>query len=117
GMDRVGAALLRALDVLVRVEVARDVDRLVGVAGVEIRVVERDHGDRGDSLGRAAAEDPGRDLAAVGYEELSDLHAAGRLSRNARRPSCPSALVRSFAASFAAASPPGRSRLTCFAAR
>ena len=44
-------------------------------------------------------------------------HAAGLLSRKARRPSCPSSLVRSRAARFAASSLPGLSRMSCLAAR
>src|SRR2546430_1416382 len=118
GMDRVGARLLRGPDVLLGVEVARDLDGLVGLARMQrALVVRRDGGDGRDPFGRAGAEDPDGDLAAVGYEELPDLHAAVRLSRNARRPSCPSGLVRSLAASRAASSPPGRSRISCFAAR
>src|SRR6185437_15494014 len=117
-MDRVGARLLRGPDVLLRVEVARDLDGFAGLARVQrALVVGRDDGDGRDPLGVAGAEDPDGDLAAVGYEELSDLHAAGRLSRNARRPSWPSGLVRSLAATRAASSPPGRSRISRFAAR
>src|SRR6266536_3581209 len=90
----------------------------VGLAGVQrALVVGGDDGDGRDPFGCAGAKDPGGDLAAVGYEELPDLHAAGRLSRNARKPSCPSGLARSLAASCAASSPPGRSRISCFAAR
>src|SRR5439155_26607501 len=99
-------------------EVARDLDDLVRLARMQRpRVVGRDDGDGRDPLGGAGAKDADGDLAAVRYEELSDLHAAGRLSRNARRPSCPSGLVRSFAASRAASSPLGRSRIRPFAAR
>src|SRR5207244_3928661 len=84
-----------------------DLDGLIGLARMQrALVVRRDGGDGRDPFGCAGAEDPDGDLAAVGYEELPDLHAAGRLSRNARRPSCPSGLVRSLAASRAASSPP-----------
>ena len=118
GMDRVGARLLRSSNVLLRIEVARDLDGFARRSCMQrALVVRRGDGDRGDSLGRAGAEDAEGDLAAVGYEELPDLHAAWRLSRNARRPSWPSGLVRSLAASCAASSPPGRSRISCFAAR
>ena len=78
GMDRVGAGLLRRADVLLASEVARDLDRLVGGAGVQRAAVVR----RGDRDGRdpelaAGAEDAHRDLAAVRHEELADRHRCG----------------------------------------
>jgi hypothetical protein len=55
------------------VEVARDLDRLVGRAGVErAAIVRRDHRDRGDPELAAGPEDAERDLAAVRDEELPD---------------------------------------------
>ena len=56
-------------------EVALDLDGLVGQPGVEgAAIVGRSHGDGRDSRVHARAKDPRRDLAAVRYEELSDLH-------------------------------------------
>ena len=73
GMDRVRARLLRCPDVLLGVEVARDLDRLVGGAAVErARVVGRDHGHGCDPALTAGAEDAQRDLAAVRNEQLRD---------------------------------------------
>ncbi len=74
-MDRVGACRLRRADVLLGVEVARDLDRLVGRARVQRpRVVGRDHRDRRDALAPARAEDAQRDLSAVRHEQLPDRH-------------------------------------------
>ena len=56
-------------------EVALDLDCLVGQPRVEgAAIVGRSDGDSRDSRLRAGSEDPRRDLAAVRYEELSDLH-------------------------------------------
>ena len=75
GMNRVGAHALRRPDVLLGGEVALDLDRLVGDARVEgTAVVGRGHGDGRDPGLRAGPKDPGGDLAAVRYEELSDRH-------------------------------------------
>ena len=72
-MDRVGARLLRRADVLLREEIARDLDRLVGGARVQrALVVGRDDGDGRDPELTARAKDPQRDLAAVGDEQLPD---------------------------------------------
>jgi len=107
-VDRVRAGLPRGANVFLGVEVVVDLDDLVRSARMQrALVVGSDNRHRRNRFGRAGAEDPDCDLAAVGYEELPDLHAAGRLSRNARRPSWPSGLVRSLAASCAASSPPG----------
>ncbi len=74
-MDRVRARRLRRADVLLGVEVARDLDRLVGRARVQRPgVVGRDHCDRRDALPPARAEDAQRDLAAVRHEQLPDRH-------------------------------------------
>ena len=74
-MDRVGVGRLRGADVLLGEEIALDLDGLVGQPRVEgAAIVGRRHGDGRDSGLRAGAEDPRRDLAAVRYEELSDLH-------------------------------------------
>ncbi len=75
GVDRVRADRLRRADVLFGVEVARDLDRLVGGARVErARVVGRHDRDRRDPLLPARAKDAQRDLAAVRHEELPDRH-------------------------------------------
>ena len=75
GMDRVGARLLRRADVLLRVQVRRDLDRLVGRARVQrAAVVGRDDRDRADAQRTARPEDAHRDLAAVRHEQLADLH-------------------------------------------
>jgi hypothetical protein len=67
-VDRVGAALLRGSDVLLGVEVRRDLHGLVGDAGVQrARVVGRDDRDRRDPALAARAEDADGDLAAVRY--------------------------------------------------
>jgi hypothetical protein len=58
GVDGVGAGRVRRPDVLLRVEVARDLDRLVGRARVErAAVVGRDDGDGADAELTAGAED------------------------------------------------------------
>ena len=75
GMDRVGAGALRGADVLLGVEVARDLDRLVGGARVEgAAIVRRGHRDRADPELAARAEDPDGDLAAVRHQEPPDRH-------------------------------------------
>src|SRR5204862_4524010 len=83
GMDRVGARLFGRADDLLRQEVAQDVDRLVRLTRVQrALVVPRHDGDGRDSERAARAEDAQRDLAAVRYEELADLHrAAAYVSR------------------------------------
>ena len=83
-MDRVRADALGSADVLFRGEVALDLDRLVGDSRVEgASVVGRGHGDGRDPGVGAGTEDPGRDLAAVRYEELSDLHRTANVIRAA----------------------------------
>ena len=78
GMDRVGAGLARGADVLLGVEVAGDLDRLVGRARVQrAAVVGRGDGDGRDPELAAGAEDAHGDLAAVRHEELPDRHRAG----------------------------------------
>jgi hypothetical protein len=73
GMDRLGAGLAGSPDVLLGVEVARDLDRLVGRARVQrAAVVGRDDGDGRDPELATGAEDAQRDLAAVRDEELAD---------------------------------------------
>jgi hypothetical protein len=58
--------------VLLRVEVSRDLDRLVGRARVQrAAVVGRDDGDGADPELAAGAEDAQRDLAAIRDEELA----------------------------------------------
>ena len=88
-MDRVGAGLLGGADVLLGCEVAGDLDRLVG--GARACNAPRSSGAttatvRDSELARGA-EDSHGDLAAVGYEELADLHGltAARLSRQSDR--------------------------------
>ena len=76
GVDRFGARLARGPDVLGDVEVRADLDGLVGRARVQrAAIVGRDDGDGGDPELAAGAEDPERDLAPVGDEQL--LHGAG----------------------------------------
>src|SRR5262245_60176699 len=82
-MDRVRAGARSRADVLLRQEVARDLDDLVRTACVQrTAVVRRDDGNRLDAEGAAGAEDPQRDLAAVRYEDLADLHSAASVSPN-----------------------------------
>jgi hypothetical protein len=58
GVDRLGAGLAGGPDVLLGVEIARDLDRLVGRAGVQgVAVVGRDDGDGADPELAAGAED------------------------------------------------------------
>ncbi len=118
-VDRVGAGLLGRADVLLGIEVAADLDGLVGRARVQrVLVVRGGDGDRGDPELAGRPEDTDRDLAAIRYEELPDFHAGGRLSRKARSPSWPSSLVRMRAASSASSSPSGGSgRTRRFASR
>ena len=74
-MNSVGAGGFRRPDVLLGEEVALDFDCLAREPRVErAAVVGRGNGDGRDPRVRAGAEDPRRDLAAVRYEELSDLH-------------------------------------------
>ena len=79
-----------------RVEVGRDARRGVAELGGERGFLAGSRGhDRGDAHLAAGAHDADRDLAAVRDQEPADLdHLGGRFSRNAARPSCPSALVR-----------------------
>ncbi len=72
GMHRVGARPLRGADVLLGKEVARDLRRLVGRAGVQRALVVggRDR-DRLDPERSCGPEDAKGDLAAVGDEELA----------------------------------------------
>src|SRR5205823_14059873 len=93
----------RCPDVLLREEVAGDLHRLVGGAGVERAfVVRSDDRDGADSELAGRAEDPQGDLAAVCDEQLPDQAFLPGLSRfcgskarltalcssNARGPSC-----------------------------
>jgi len=72
-VDRLRSGLLRGPDVLLGVQVARDLDRLAGRSRVQrVLVVRCDDPDGRDPLGGAGTEDPSSDLAAVGYEELFD---------------------------------------------
>ena len=80
-MDSVGAGPLRGADVLLRVQVRRDLDGLVGDARMQRRpVVGRDDRDGRDPELAAGAKDADGDLAAVRYQELRDRHSAARLS-------------------------------------
>ena len=81
-MDRVRADLLSRSDVLARVEVARDLDELVGGAGVQRAAVvgSRDRHGRDPELA-ARPEDAHGDLAAVRHEELLDPHRVGIVER------------------------------------
>src|SRR5439155_22914671 len=72
-MDRIGTRLLCRPNVLLGVQVARDLDRFVRRSRVKrALVVGRDDRDDRDPLGGAGPEDAERDLAAVGYEELPE---------------------------------------------
>src|SRR5262249_7238631 len=83
GMDRVGARLLRRAHVLLRVQVRRDLDRLVRRARVQrAAVVRRDYADGPDSELAARAEDADGNLTAVRHEELADLHRAASVRVN-----------------------------------
>ena len=83
-MDRVRAGALGGPDVLLRVEVARDLDRLVGDARMErAAIVRRGHRDGADPELAAGAEDPDGDLAAVRHQEPPDRHSG---DGNAPRP-------------------------------
>ena len=83
-MDRVGAGLLRRADVLLGVEIARDLDGLVGMPGVEgAEVVRRSDRDGADPGLAAGAEDARGDLAPVRYEELLNLHSTANVIRDA----------------------------------
>ena len=83
-MDRVRSRLLRRADVLLGVEIARDLDGLVGVAGVEgAEIVRRSDRDGADSGFAASAEDARGDLAPVRYEELLNLHNTANVIRDA----------------------------------
>ena len=87
GMDRVGAGLLRGTDVLLGVQVRRDLDGLVRLARVEgATVVGRGHRDRRDPELAAGAEHAGGDLAPIRDQELADRHAgcAGSSRRGSR---------------------------------
>src|SRR5918999_18682 len=103
---------------LAGIEVARNRHGLPGAACMErAAVVGRRDRDGLDAEALARPEDPDGDLTAVRYEELPDRHAASRFSRNARRPSWPSSLVRSLAARCATSGAPGASRRRRFASR
>ena len=83
-MDGVRSRLLGRADVLLGVEVARNLDGLVGEAGVEgAEIVRRGNRDGADSGFAARAEDPRRDLAPVRYEELLNLHNTANVIRDA----------------------------------
>ncbi len=65
-MDRIRAALARSANMLIRVEVGGDLDRLVGGARVQrAAVVGRDDRNSGDPFVAARAEDAQRDLTPV----------------------------------------------------
>ena len=69
GMNRVCLALARRPHVLGRVEVRRDLDRLIGGARMQrSRVVGCGNRHRRDSLVPAGAEDPQRDLPTVRHK-------------------------------------------------
>ena len=81
-----GAGRARRAHVLLRVEVARDRDGLVGQAGVQrAAIVGRDDRDRRDPELPAGAEDAKGDLAAIGDEELPDRHGRDCTSRGLQR--------------------------------
>ena len=81
GMNGIGAARMRGAHDLLRIEVRRDLDRLAGRPRVQrAAVVGRRNRDRGDPERARGAEDPQRDLAAVGYEELANLHSPASVS-------------------------------------
>ena len=81
GVDRVGVRLPRRANLLLRLQVAADVDCLVRFARVQrAAVVGRDDGDGRNAELATRAEDAERDLAAVCYEELADLHSAASVS-------------------------------------
>src|SRR5262249_40111843 len=83
GMDRVGARLLRSAHVLLRVQVRRDLDRLVRGARVQrAAIVGRDYAGGSDSERTTRAEDADGNLAPVRHEELADLHRAASVSAN-----------------------------------
>jgi hypothetical protein len=72
-MHGVGSRLARRANVLLRLQVAGDLDDLVGGACVEgAPVVRRYDGDGSDPEPPAGAEDAHGDLAAVGHEQLDD---------------------------------------------
>ena len=74
-VDRIGARLPCGSDVLLGVEVAGDLDRLVGRARVQgAAVVGGGHGDGRDPELATRAKDAQRDLAAVRHQELPDRH-------------------------------------------
>ena len=84
GMDRIGSRLLRRPDVLLGVQVALDLDRLVCVARVEgAEIVGCRDCDGPDPSLAARPEDARRDLAAVRYEELLDRHRTANVIRDA----------------------------------
>ena len=84
GVDRVRTRLLRRANVLLGVEIARDLHGLVGVPGVEgAEIVRRSDRDRADSGFAARAEDARGDLAPVRYEELLNLHSTANVIRDA----------------------------------
>ena len=84
GMDRVGSRLLRRADVLLGVEIARDLHGLVGMPGVEgAEIVRRSDRNGADPGLAAGAEDARGDLAPVRYEELLNLHSTANVIRDA----------------------------------
>ncbi len=77
GMDRVRSGRLRGTDVLLRIEIAGDLDDLVCRASMQrAGVVGGSDGHRGDAQLVAGAEDANRDLAPVCDEQLLDRHEA-----------------------------------------
>ena len=85
GMDRFRARLLRGPDVLLGVEVARDLHGLVGRAGVQrAAVVGRGDRDRPDPELAAGAEDAQGDLAAVRHQKLPIPMGWDRRARSVR---------------------------------
>src|SRR5215210_5633642 len=115
-MNSVGARGQGCADVLGRIEVALDLERLACPPRVErTGVVGRCHSHGVDPQSLARPEDADGDLAAIRYEELADRHAGSRFSRNARSPSWPSSPVRSRAARCATSGAGGASRTSRFA--
>ena len=94
---------------ILAVQVARNLSNLAGSPGVvRADIVRSRDSDSRDPEAVACPHDAGRDLAANRYEESTDRHAGGRFSRNARRPSWPSALRSSIGDPIGGLIPEGR---------
>ena len=75
GMHSVGARRERGANVLLRVQIAGDLDQLVSRARMQrIAIVRRCHGDRLDPERTTRAEDPHGDLSPVCDEQSPDRH-------------------------------------------